>query len=104
MPSIIVYLLAGIFTGVVLTICFLPLHRKLSVKRKTLADLREQMHLHERLFSEARDGPNEQAAARMLQTSRMLCREAAKGYNCILHKPIHRIPALLMGFREEKKE
>jgi hypothetical protein len=42
----------------------------------------------------------------MLETSRMLCREAGKSYNRILRKPMNRIPVLLMGFRpaDEQKQ
>jgi hypothetical protein len=40
----------------------------------------------------------------MLQTSRMLYREAAKGYNRVLRKPMNRIPSLLLGFRTADEE
>jgi hypothetical protein len=68
-------------------------------KQNNLADLEAQLRLHELLAAQARDGPDAKAAAGMLETSRMLCREAAKGYNRTLHKPMNRFPALLMGFR-----
>ena len=100
MPTIIIYLLIGICLGAFVTASFVSAHRELSVKQKSIADLRAQMALHERLFSEARDGPNEKVAAGMLKTSQMLCNEAAKGYNSLLQKPINRIPAMLMGFRK----
>ena len=103
MPTIIACLIAGICASAFVTIWFTTAYRELSVKRGSLTDLREQMCLHERLFSQARDGPDTQPAARMLETSRMLCREAAKSYNGVLHKPMNRVPALLLGFRDAEE-
>jgi len=68
-----------------------------------LAGLEEQMRLHERLSGLTRDGPDANVAAGMLETSRMLYREASKDYNRILRKPMNRLPALLMGFRAAEK-
>lgn len=82
-----------------MTIWFTTAYAELSAKRNCLADLDEQMRLHEGLYAQARDGPDVRSANGMLETSRMLCREASKSYNRILHKPMNRIPALLMGFR-----
>ncbi len=102
-PTIIACLIAGICAAGFVTIWFTTAYRELWVKRTSLADLREQMCLHERLFSQVRDGPDTQSAARMLATSRMLCREAAKTYNAVLHRPMNRIPALLLGFRDAEE-
>lgn len=104
MPTIIACLIAGVCAAGFVTIWFTTAYRELSARRGSLADLKEQMCLHARLFSQTRDGPDIQSAARMLETSRMLCREAAKGYNRLLHRPMNRIPALLLGFREEERQ
>ncbi len=82
-----------------MTIWFRTAHKELSAKRNGLADLEGQLRLHTLLSSRAREGPDAQPAAKMLETSRMLCREAAKSYNRVLRKPVNRLPALLMGFR-----
>lgn len=99
MPTLIACFIAGICATGFVSIWFTTAFKELSAKQNSLAALEEQLRLHERLFSQARDGPDAQSAAKMLVTSRMLCQEAAKGYNRILHKPMNRFPALLMGFR-----
>lgn len=104
MPTIIAFFVAGIcFVGFV-TIWFWAAYRELSAKRDSLADLEDQLRLHELLSTKVIDGPDAQFAANMLETSRMLCREAVKEYNRILHKPMNRFPALLMGFRAAELE
>lgn len=103
MQTIIACLIAGICAAGFVTIWFVTVYKELSSKRNTLADLKEQLHLHERLNFQAKDGPEAQSAAKMLETSRMLCREAAKSYNSILRKPMNRVPALLLGFRAAKE-
>lgn len=101
--TMIACLIAGACAAGFVTIWFTTAYRELWAKRSSLADLREQMCLHERLFSQVRDGPDTQSAARMLETSRMLCLEAAKTYNVVLHRPMNRIPALLLGFRDAEE-
>ena len=83
-----------------MTLWFVTVYRELSLKQTSLSDLSEQIHLHEHLLTQAKGTQNEQAAANMLKTSRMLYHEASKGYNSILKKPINRLPALLMGFKK----
>ena len=103
MPTLIACFIAGICVVGFVTIWFTTAYAELSAKRNCLDDLEEQMRLHEGLSSQARDGPDARSAAGMLETSRMLCREAAKSYNRILSKPMNRFPALLMGFRQMKE-
>ena len=106
MPTIIACFFAGICAAGFVTIWFTTAFKELSAKRNSLADLQEQYRLHQGLASQAREGPNARSADGMLETSRMLCGEAAKSYNRILNKPMNRIPALLMGFRtaEDNKQ
>lgn len=99
MPTIIACFIAGICIAGFVTIWFTTAYKELSSTRNSLIDLEEQLRLHERLSALARDDLEARSAANMLETSRMLCNEAAKGYNRILTKPMNRIPALLMGFR-----
>jgi hypothetical protein len=99
MPTIIACFIAGVCLAGFLTIWFWTAYKELSAKRNSLTDLEDQLRLHELLATQSRDGPDAQSAAGMLETSRMLYREAAKGYNRTLHKPMNRFPALLMGFR-----
>ena len=106
MPTFIACFIAGICVAGFVTIWFTTAYKELSAKQNSLADLEEQMRLHEGLYLQAMDGTDAPLSAGMLETSRMLYREAAKSYNKILRKPINRIPSLLMGYRtadEEKK-
>ncbi len=104
MPTLIACFIAGICAAGFVTIWFTTAYTELSAKRNCLADLEEQLHLHERLYAQARYGPDVRSANGMLETSRMLCREASKSFNRILHKPMNRVPALLMGFRAADEE
>jgi len=104
MPTLIAYFIAGACAVGFVTIWFTTAHAELSAKRNCLADLNKQLCLHEELYVQARASPDVLAANGMLETSRMLCREAAKSYNRILQKPMNRIPALLMGFRSVGEE
>ncbi len=106
MPTLIACFVAGICVAGFVTIWFTTAFKELSAKQNNLTALEEQLRLHEGLYAQARDGPDAQPSARMLETSRMLCREAAKSYNRILRKPMNRFPALLMGFRtaEENRQ
>jgi len=102
-PTLIACFIAGICAAGFLTIWFKSAYAELSAKRNCLADLDEQLRLHEGLYAQAMDGPDARSSAGMLETSRMLCREASKSYNRILRKPMNRVPALLMGFRAVDK-
>ncbi len=86
------------------TIWFTTVYTELSAKRNRLAELDELLHMHEELYTKARDGPDMQSANKMVEISRMLWHEASKNYNCILNKPMNRMPALLMGFRAVDEE
>ena len=107
MSIFIVCFIAGICAAGFVTIWFTTAYTELSAKRNCLANLDEQLRLHEGLYAQAGDGPDARSANGMMETSRMLCREASKSYNRILHKPKNCVPALLMGFRavdEENKQ
>lgn len=99
MPTIIAWFIAVICVAGFVTIWVTSAYKELAAKRNCLVALEEQLRLHEGLHAQARVGPDARASAGMLETSRMLCREAAKSYNCILRKPMNRFPALLLGFR-----
>ena len=103
MPNLIACFIAGICVAGFLTIWFKTACAELTAKQNSLTALEEQLRLHEGLYVQARDGPDARASAGMLETSRMLCCEAAKSYNTIRRKPMNRFPALLMGFRTAKE-
>lgn len=95
MPTLITCFTAGICVTGFVTMWLTTAFKELSAKRNSLVDLEEQLHLHEGLCAQARDSADAHASARMLETSRVLCREAAKSYNTIRRKPMNRFPALL---------
>lgn len=99
MPKLIEYSITAMCVTGFLTIWFFSVFKEISTKRINLIDLENQMHLHEKLALEARGGPEAHSAEGMYRTSSMLYREAVKGYNDVLHKPMNRIPSVLMGFR-----
>lgn len=103
-PTFITGMVAGICLTGFLAIWFTTTYKEFSAKRINLTDLEKQLYLHEKLALEARGGPEASTAEGMLQTSRMLYREAAKGYNRVLRKPMNRIPSLLLGFRTADEE
>lgn len=104
MTTFIACFVAGISGVGFVTIWFTTAYKELLTKRSSLNDLKEQLRFHEGLYAKARDGPDVRSANGMVETSRMLCREATKSYNRILHKPMNRVPALLMGFRTVNEE
>ncbi len=103
MPTFIACIIAGICLVGFVTIWLKTAYKELSAKRTGLIDLENQLILHEQLAFAAMDCPEALSAEGMLKTSRMLYREAAKGYNRILRKPTNRFPALVMGFRMAKE-
>ncbi len=104
MPTLIASFIAGICAIGFVAIWFKTAYAELSQKQNCLADLEEQLRLHEGLFAQAKDSSDMRSANKMMETSRMLCREASKSYNRILRKPMNRVPALLMGFRAVDEE
>ncbi len=104
MSILLAYIIAGLCAAGFVTIWFSTAYAELSQKRNNLADLEEQLRLHEGMYAQARDSSEVQTANKMMETSRMLWNEATKNYNSILHKPMNRIPALLMGFRKLDRE
>lgn len=99
MPTILACFVAGICIIGFITIWFTTAYQELHAKQLILYDVKKQMQMHQNLFSQSRDGPNEQAATSMLKTSQILYEEAKNSYNIIIKKTINRIPALIMGFK-----
>ncbi len=106
MSHLPVYIVVGIYAAGFMTIWFTTVYTELSAKRNSLADLDELLRLHEGLYAKTRKDPDMRCANGMVEISGNLWRGASQNYNCILNKPMNRIPALLMGFRavdEERK-
>ena len=104
MTTWIACLVAGVCAAGFVAIWFTTAYKELWEKRCSMEWLYDQLALHERLYAAARDGPDEKISESMLNTSRMLCSEGAKGYNRLIQKPMNRLPAWVLGFRPMREE
>lgn len=95
----VAYIIGGACAVGFAAIWFAAVYKKLSEKRRNLEGLRDQLLMHKKVSAQTWDGPDRETATKMLETNRMIYREAAKGYNRLLKKPFNRFPAFLMGFR-----
>ncbi len=75
--------------------------RELLAKKQRLDDISEQVALHRKLCMRERGGEHDAAAQNMLSSKLMVYREAAREYNALLKRPMHRIPCLILGLRPE---
>jgi hypothetical protein len=98
------WLIASICLVTFISYWFIVSYKELSVKKKSLADISEQVQLHRRLYMRERGGENDAAAKNILENKLMVYREVEKGYNALLKRPMNRIPAYIMGFHPEGKE
>lgn len=95
---VVAWLISGACAAGFAVIWFAAVHKELYEKRRNLEGLRDQLLMHKKASAQTRDGPDKETAAKMLETNRMIYREAAKGYNRLLKKPFNRFPAFLMRF------
>ena len=89
---------AGIFVTAFVTLWFTVSYRELSIKKKSLTAIGEQVKIHRTLYMQERGGENDAAAQKILENKLMVYREVVKNYNEVLKRPINRIPAYIMGF------
>lgn len=94
----IVWLITGSCLAGFITVWFVTVHKELAEKRRNLASLREQLLMHKEASALSRDAPENELAAKMLETNCRVYREAVKNYNRLLKKPWNCLPAFLMGF------
>ena len=95
----VAYMIGGACAVGFAVIWFTAIHKELSEKRRNLEGLWKQLMMHEEASAQIRDGPDKETAIKMLETNRMIYREAAQRYNRLLKKPFNRFPAFLMRFR-----
>ncbi|MBP1755545.1 MAG: hypothetical protein H6Q59_1943 [Firmicutes bacterium] len=98
------WLVAGIFVMAFVALWFTVSYRELSVKRKSLDAINEQVQIHRRLYMQERGGENDEAAQKVLENKLMVYREVEKDYNVLLGKLMNRIPSHFMGFHPAGKE
>lgn len=90
---------AGVCLTAFIVLWFGISYRDLLVKRKSFELIEKQVQMHRKLYMQERGGPNDAAAKNVLKSKLLACKEAKDAYNQTLKTPLHRIPALMMGFR-----
>lgn len=98
MTGLMGWFIAGICVVVFIALWFMVSFRKLSVKRKSLTAIGDQVQIHRRLYMQERGGEHDSAAKKILENKRMVYREVEKDYNDLLKRPINLIPAYIMRF------
>ena len=104
MANIIAYFIAGLSTTAFLILWFIISYKAICSKKNEVKLASEQIKMHTLLHIEAKYGPDEKCAKKMLETSHMIYDESIEGYNKTLHKLIYFIPGLIMGYRKINKE
>lgn len=98
------WFVAGIGIAAFITLWFAVSYKELSVKKKSLDTISEQVQMHRRLHMQERGGENDAAAQKILENKLMVYREVEKSYNALIRRPLNRIPAYIMGFHPVGKE
>jgi hypothetical protein len=96
--AILGWLVAGICIIALVTLWFVISFKELSIKKKSLDTIGKQVQLHRSLCMEERGGENDAAAHMILENKLMVYRQIENDYNALIRRPMHRIPAYIMGF------
>ena len=96
--------MAGISTAGFVTFWFTVAYQELSKAAQNVENAQRQLRLHSELYPTVWQGPNEAAAKNSLATAQMIYQEVVKNYECTRRKPLNRIPAFVLGFREIEQE
>lgn len=92
-----VYYIAIVLLGI--AIWFITTYLILSRKRRAVAGIKEQVNMHRKLYLQECGSENEQAAKRMLDTSRFLYEEIRREYNNTINKPGYHFTGYVLGYR-----
>ncbi|MEG1593149.1 MAG: hypothetical protein RR350_01980 [Oscillibacter sp.] len=95
---ILPYLITGVCVLLLAIVWLVVSQRRLSRLKNAVTQTDKLFTMHRALSAQARDGPNAQAAARMLESSRNLYHDSVHSYHDALKRPTNRLPALLLGF------
>jgi len=102
--AILGWFVAGICIVVLVTCWFVISFKELSIMKKRLEIMREQVQMHRRLYMQERGGENDLSAKNILENKLMVYRELEKDYIALIKKTMNRIPAYIMGFHSLDKE
>ena len=93
------WFIAGISVTAFVILWFTVSYKELSVKRKSLNAIGEQVQIHRRLYMQERGGENDTAAKKILDNKLMVYREIEKDYKTLLKRPMNRIPGYIMRLK-----
>lgn len=94
----IIWLIAGVSTAGLVTIWFAAARSKLLHAKRSVDHAIRQVKLHMDGYAQACNGPYKAAALHSLNISRSIYRDAITNYEAVRHKPVIRLPALLLGY------
>lgn len=103
MTFMIAYVIAGISGAAFLALWFSVSYRKLADRYHEVEAAKEQIKMHQAIFRQEQDSINIQVARRMLETSRLIYREAVNDYNRVYANPLYCIPGFMLGFRHVRE-
>lgn len=98
MSNWIPWVIAGISTAGLVIVWFVSAYRELARAKQSVENAIRQVKLHIDGCAQVCHGPYEAAAENSLSVSRSIYHEAIKSYEAIRHKPVNRLPALLLGY------
>ncbi len=98
------WFVAGICLTAFTILWFSVSFKELSAMKKSLNLISEQVQIHRNLHMQERGGENDATSHNILENKLMVYREVEKSYNELIKRPMHRIPAYIMGFRPVGKD
>lgn len=104
MDTAVICFIAGLSTAAFIAIWFTTAYRELAHAKQCVENAAQQLQLHKGNFPQMQGGPNEPAAAQSMDAAHIIHQAVVKNYIAVRHKPMNRIPAMLMGFSITIKE
>ncbi|MEG2660965.1 MAG: hypothetical protein RR978_09670 [Oscillospiraceae bacterium] len=103
MATLVACLVAGVSTAAFIALWFWVVRRELCAKQKPVKAARCQFIASKQAYLRARDGPKEKQAKEIMERSERIYRQSAEFYNALVRKPWNVIPALFLGYQQEKE-
>lgn len=94
---------AGVCAAALIGLWFWVSGRELRAKRRSLDAIGKQVQLHRKLLLQERGTPYDASAQNVLSGKLIAYSEVEKEYNVMLKQPMHRLPALFLGFHPTGK-
>lgn len=96
--AVLGWFMAGVCVAALIGLWFWVSGRELLAKRRSLEAISEQVQLHRKLLLQERGTPHDASAQNVLSGKLIAYSEVEKEYNVMLKQPMHRLPALFLGF------